>query len=234
MTIVLPNGYLTLLEAADVLSEAIYVGVPDPPDVIELRNAGFEIGSGSERDRAIAEIWKGVDKSTLRASAIGGRPRRIVRLDAKLTQNIPALRSPRGRGFTSLRQSNPAYNQLASWFGELLHTAVLAFRETDVQKLARRLMRARRTAQKAGGLRGRRSFLPEVQNVIADLVDQQKWNATMSIKALATGVNRTDKLRHKVSDSTVVRALDQLCEQTKDRRFDRKHHQRRKRRKASR
>ena len=77
--------------------------------------------------RANAEVWKAVDEGVLRALAIGGRPRRILRLDPELTKMIPTLRSPRGRGFTFLRQSNPAYHQLASWFGPLLHSAVLAF-----------------------------------------------------------------------------------------------------------
>jgi hypothetical protein len=99
----------------------------------------------SGRDRAIAELWKAVDKGTLRSMAIGGRPRRVVRLNAKFTRSVPALRSPRDRGFTFLRQSNPAYHELANWFGPSLYTATVAFQLTEVQKLARRLMRALRT-----------------------------------------------------------------------------------------
>jgi hypothetical protein len=182
MTAVLPNGYVTILEAADVLSRALHAGVADLRIVSQLRKEGLNVRDGHARDRAIAEIWKAVDESKLRALAIGGRRRRIVRLDPDLTKSVPGLRSPRGKGFTPLRQSNPTYHQLASWFGPLLHTAVLAFQEMEIQKLARRLMRARRIAQKSDGPknpRGRPSRMAIVQPVITDLVTKGKWNSNI-------------------------------------------------------
>lgn len=109
MTPTLPNGYLTILQAAEVLSSAMYAGVPDLPVVSQLRKEGLDVKEGRATDRAIAEIWEAVDAGMLRVLAIGGRPRRMIRLDPKLTESIPTLRSPRGRGFTFLRQSNPAY-----------------------------------------------------------------------------------------------------------------------------
>ncbi len=59
-------------------------------------------------DRAIAELWKALDGGALCALVIGGRPRRILRLDSELTTSISTLRSPNGRGFMFLRQSNPS------------------------------------------------------------------------------------------------------------------------------
>jgi hypothetical protein len=236
MTAVLPNGYLTILEAADLLSRAMYAGVPDLRVVNQLRREGLDVRDGQARDRAIAEIWKAVDEDSLRALAIGGRPRRELRLDPELTKSIPGLRGPRGRGFTSLRQSNPTYHQLGSWFGPSLHTAVLAFQEAEVQKLARRLMRSRRIAQKADGEknpRGRPSRMAIVQPVISDLVAKRKWNPTLGMKALTREVNRAGKWSQHVSQDTVTRTLDLLHEQTKDRRFERVHHRRRPRRKTS-
>ena len=79
MTAVVPNGHVTVLQA----SEAMYAGVPDLPVVSKLRKEGLGVKEGRATDRAIAEIWKAVDAGTLRALAIGGRPRRIVRLDPK-------------------------------------------------------------------------------------------------------------------------------------------------------
>jgi len=236
MTAVLPNGYLTILDAAEVLSTAMYAGVLDLPVVNQLRKEGLDVGDGRTTDRAIAEIWKAVDGGTLRALAIGGRPRRIVRLDPELTKSIPTLRSFRGGGFNFLRQSNLAYHQLASWFGPLLPMAALAFRETEVQKLARRLMRARRIAQKGDGPKnpcGRPSLVAIVQPVIRDLVGRRKWNPTMTMKALTREVNRAGKWPQHVSQDTVTRALDRLHEQTRDRRFERVRHRRRPRRKPS-
>lgn len=147
--------------------------------------------------------------------AIGGRPRRVVRLDERFTRGIPALRNSRGRGFTLLRQSNPAYHELATWFGPLLHAATLAFRATEVQKLARRLMRARRIAPKIDEQkkpRGRPPLIATVQPLISDVVARQKWNPTM--KALTREVNRAGKRPQPVSQETVTRALDLLYEQT--------------------
>jgi hypothetical protein len=135
MTAVLPVGYVTILEAAEMLQPAMYAGVPDLPIVTKLRQEGIEVNDGPAIDRAVAELWKAVDKGALRSMAIGGRPRRVVRLDAQFTRGVPALRNPRGRGFTLLRQSNPAYHELATCFGPLLHRATLAFRVTDVLKL---------------------------------------------------------------------------------------------------
>jgi len=236
MNAVLPIGYVTLLEAAAMLLPAMYAGVPGLPIVTSLRQEGIDVTDGPAMDRAVVELWKAVDKNTLRSVAIGGRPRRIVRLDPKFTKAVPTLRSPRGRGFTLLRQSNPAYHQLASWFGPLLHSAALAFRETEVQKLARKLMRARRIAQGPDGRknpRGRPSRMGIVQPVIRDLVTERKWNPPMGMKALTRQVNRAGKWPLQMSQDTVTRALDLLHEQTNDRRFERARHRRRPRRKTS-
>jgi hypothetical protein len=93
MTTVLPIGYVTLIEAAEILRTAMTAGVADLPAVTDLRQKGHRVIDGPATDRAMAELWKAVDKGTLRAMAIGGRPRRVVRLDAQLTRSAPALRS---------------------------------------------------------------------------------------------------------------------------------------------
>jgi hypothetical protein len=43
MTAVLPNGYLTILEAADLLSRAMYAGVRDLPVVSRHRKEGLNV-----------------------------------------------------------------------------------------------------------------------------------------------------------------------------------------------
>jgi hypothetical protein len=230
MTAVLPIGYVTILEAAEILQPAMYAGVPHLPIVAKLHQQGIEVKDGSAIDRAVAELWKAVDKGTLRSMAIGGRPRRVVRLDAQFTRGVPALRASRGRGFALLRQSNPAYHELATWFGPLLHTATLAFRATEVQKLARKLMRARRLTQRTDGKkkpRGRPSHIGIIQPVIRAMVAQRKWSPTMGMKALTREVNRAGKWPQRVSQDTVTRALDLLYEQIRDRRFERVRRERR-------
>ncbi len=236
MTTVLLIGYVTVLEAAEMLLPALYAGVPDLPLRKALREEGMDVRDGLAMDRAIDELWKAVDAGTLRPMAVGGQPRRIVGLDAEFTKQVPTLRSPRGRGFAALRQTNPAYHELASWFGPSPYSVSLAFRETEVRKLARKLMRARRIAGSGEGQqkpRGRPSQIAIVQSVISDLVGRGKWNPTMGMKALTREVNRTAECSPQVSQDTATRALDLLYEQTKDRRFERVRHHRKPRRKRS-
>jgi len=43
MTAVLPVGYVTILEAAEMLQPAMYAGVPDLPIITKLRQEGIEV-----------------------------------------------------------------------------------------------------------------------------------------------------------------------------------------------
>ena len=224
MTPILPPGYVSILQAADILEQALFAGLPDNPIILEHRQAGLAIGDRAARDQAIAELWKAVDAEKLRAMAAGGRPRRIVRLDPSLTKQIPWLRSPRGRGFTALRPSNPAFHSLAAWFGLNVGEATLAFRETEVQKLGRRLMRTRRRAYRSEATKraGRPSRQAAVCAAIREIVGKRKWSPLSGVKALTKEANRVGKWEKPVSEDTVARALDWLYESTQDRRFERR------------
>ena len=224
MSAILPIGYVTLLQAADILEQSLFSGVPDNPIIVKLREGGQDAGDGAARDRAISEIWKAVDARALRAMAVGGRPRRMVRLDPALTEQIPLLRSPRGRGFTLLRPSNPAFHDLVDWFGPNLGTAALAFREVEIRKLARRLMRTRRRTSRSHDTQerlGRPSRQSAVSTIIREIIEKKKWSPLSGLKALTQNVNRQAKLEFPVSEDTVARALDSLYEKTQDRRFER-------------
>src|SRR5258705_7828318 len=99
MTTVLPIGYVTLLEAAEMLQPAMHAGIPDSSRVAELRQKGLEVSDGAARDRAIAELWKAVGKDSLRSWAIGGGPPRRFRRGPPFPRGrVPLLRSPRRRG----------------------------------------------------------------------------------------------------------------------------------------
>ncbi len=224
MTTVLPIGYVTLLEAAEMLQSVMHAGLPDSSRVAELRQKGLEVSDGAARDRAIAELWKAVDKDSLRSWAIGGSPRRIVRLDVHFTKSVPLLRSPRGRGLAFLRPSNPAFHGLREAFGKSFRSATLIFQASEVEKLGRRLMRARRTARRADGAkkeRGRPSVIAPVQSVIRDVINRRKWDATMSMKALTREVNRAGKWPKPISPDTVRRAIDGLFEESGERQLQR-------------
>jgi hypothetical protein len=59
--------------------------------------------------------------------------------------------------------------------------------------------------------------------VIRNLLDNRKWDASMSLKALAQQVNRYVDTDKSISEETITRALDQLYEETGDRQFQRIH-----------
>jgi hypothetical protein len=224
MSMVLPIGYVTILQASDMLEPSIFAGVPDEPVVTTLRQTGLEVGDGAARERTIAEIWKAVDAGMLRAMAIGGNPRRIVRLDSSLTKQIPFLRTPRGRGFTFLRASNQAFHELAGWFGHDLSNITLAFRESDIQKLAHKLKRMRRRTPGSDRTKKRIGRPPRqatVKPIVRKLVEGRKWTSLMGLKALTQQVNRQGKWERPVSADTVTRVLDQLYKETQNRRFER-------------
>jgi hypothetical protein len=230
VTITLPIGYVTILQAADILEQSLFAGLPDKPIVLRNRQTGIAVGDGAARDQAVSEIWKAVDAGVLRAMAVGGRPRRLVRLDPDRTQQIPFLRSSRGRGFSFLRPSNPVFDELAAWFGPNPDAVVLAFRETEIQKLARRLTRTRRRTSGSAttkARRGRPSSRAAVRAVIHELIEKRKWSPMLGLKSLAKSVNRKGKWPKAMSEDTVARALDELYIETQDRRFDRVHRKKR-------
>jgi hypothetical protein len=213
-----------------MLQPSMFAGIPDQSAVTKLRQIGVNVKDGLATDRAIAEIWNAVDSGAVRAMVIGGRPRRIVRLDPAITKQIPILRNPRGRGFTFLRPSNPAFHQLTGWFGPDLSNVTLAFREREIQKLARRLTRTRRRRSVSDGTKrriGRPSRQAAVEPVIRELVEGGEWNSLMGLKALARAANRRGTWVRSLSDDTVGRALDQIYEKTRDRRYARARRNRR-------
>jgi len=222
MTIV-PVGYLTLLQAADALAVVMFGGEPDLPVVGKLRAHGIDMSDGDARSRAIAEIWSAVDEGHLRATAIGGTPRRLVKLDAELTESIPGLRSARGRGFSLLRPAHPAFRQLFDWFGRDFADVVLAFREVEIRKLGHRLARSRRAKLRRKVLPrkrvGRPALQARVEAVIVKCVESGKWSPPQTIKALTREANRLGSWTTPVSEDTVARALKALFGKTGDRRF---------------
>src|SRR5258708_39999362 len=91
-------------------------GTSDRPTVTSLRQKGIAVTDGAAKDDAIAQLWSAVDDGGVTPMAVVGPRRRVIKLDPDLTK-IPALRDPRGRGFTYLRPSNPAFSELAAYCG---------------------------------------------------------------------------------------------------------------------
>jgi hypothetical protein len=56
VTTLLPDGFVTLREAAEIVAQGRYAGVPDSELVAELRHSGLDVADGTALDDAIAEI----------------------------------------------------------------------------------------------------------------------------------------------------------------------------------
>jgi len=225
VTAILPPGYVSILQAADILEQSLFAGLPDNAIVLKYRHVGLALGDGAARDQAITELWNAVDAKKVQVVAFGGRPRRMIKLDPALTKQIPWLRSPRGRGFTALRPSNPAFHSLAAWFGPNVGDATLAFCETEIQKLGRRVMQTRRRVSRSNDTKkriGRPSRQAAVRAAIGEIVEKRKWTPLSGLKALTKETNRKGKWQKPVSEDTVARALDWLYGNTQDRRFERR------------
>jgi hypothetical protein len=113
---IIPIGYVTIREAAEVIAQSRFAGVADRPEVTKLRRLGVDAADGAAIDDAVAALWKAADAGKLRVVAIGGKPRKIVRLDPEDLKEVPFLRSPRGRDFNLLRPRHRLYKQITQWF----------------------------------------------------------------------------------------------------------------------
>ena len=222
MSTLLPLGYVTFEQAITQLDTAISSGVPDEDAVKRIRKtAGLDVGDERARKAAVAELWKSVDGGHLRAMAIGGRRRKVVRLDQGATRDTPLLR--RVGGFAYLRPSSRIHKQFVAWFGSELSDVTLAFRQTDVDKSANRILRGRRRACVwTDGKAGRPSSYSSIAPIIESLINNKKWNTTQSIKKLTRLVHRDLKVLKVFSEDTIGRVLDRLYLERKDRSFQRR------------
>jgi hypothetical protein len=219
----IPNGFLTIRQAADRFAVALYSGTADRPTIEQQRKSGFDVADGAAIEDAISKIWTAVDRGKLQAFVIGPGRRSPLKLSARMSAGIPLLRSPKGGDFTFLRPSNPHYSQFVQWFGRDLAKVAVVFQDADVSKAARSLLRARRrrTASAKARSAGRPSRMIELKRIIREIIDKRRWSPTQSLKALTRAANQHARCMTLVSDETVTRALDNLHSETGDRRFER-------------
>jgi hypothetical protein len=217
-----PVGYLSRHEAIEVIARSLVAGTPERSVVTEVRVMGIDAADGLAIDKANAELWRGVDRGAVEVFASGPNERRF-RMEPSLTEQVPFLRSPRGGDFTYSRPRTSAHRKLIAQFGPDLGSVSLTFSKRDVEKWARSLLRKRRTENASVGKRriGRPGRQAVTMPVIRKLVDDKEWNTTMALKKLTQLANRHAGSNKLVSEETVTRALDQLYEDTGDRKFQR-------------
>ena len=226
MARLIPEGFLTGTQAAERLAVALYSGVADRDIVKRRRDEGYDVADGKAIEDAFSELWAAVDCGTVQALGIGPTGKGPLKLSASMTQEIPLLRASHVGNFNFLRPNNRNFRQFCDWFGRDLSNVTLVFHEAEIKRLARNLLRTRRrrkVSPPGAKTRGRPRLQQEVQTVIAEIIQQGKWQPTESLKTLTGRVNRKGNWPKLVSEDTVGRALDTLYVETKDRRFDRVH-----------
>src|SRR5258708_10973212 len=107
MSRLIPDGFLTVRQAAERLAVGMYSGVPDRAVVQEARELGLDVADGAALDDAVSEIWAAVDKSVLNLFLTGARRRAPVKCSSQMSQGIPLFRSPRGGDLSFLLPTNP-------------------------------------------------------------------------------------------------------------------------------
>jgi len=172
MPALVPVGYVSVLQAAEMLLPSLYAGRPDSPNVMSLRQKGLDVTDGPAKDDAIAQLWKAVDDGIVTPMAIAGRPRRVIKIDPHLTKT-PVLRHPRGRAFTYLRPSHPEFSELAAYFGKDLSKVTVVFPEPEIKALARKLMRSRRVRSRSQGQKrpGRPSRQDFIESIVRQMIE---------------------------------------------------------------
>jgi len=93
----IPDGFLTMRQAAAKLAAAMYSGMPDRAIVQSVRELGLDVADGTALDDAVSEIWAAVDRGKLNLFLIGARREAPLKFPPELSKGIPLFRSPRSR-----------------------------------------------------------------------------------------------------------------------------------------
>ena len=58
MSRLIPEGFLTLSQAAQLVAMALYGGIPDRDAVRLLKESGDDVADGAALDEAIGAVWR--------------------------------------------------------------------------------------------------------------------------------------------------------------------------------
>jgi hypothetical protein len=223
MGTLIPEGFLALREAVERIATAMYSGQPDQPNVTRLRGLGIDVADGDARHQAVSKIWSAVDAGTLQAFVVGPGHSEPKCLTSAISKGIPLLRSPRGGDLRFFRPRKLGYAEFARWFGPDLSMVSVIFRDKEIGRLARSVLRLRRRKSQGPSAegRGRPSLQIEIETVVRDIVLKRKWISSESLKKLTQLVNRHAQCLKNVSEDTVGRTLRKIFIETGDRRFER-------------
>jgi hypothetical protein len=222
MTELLSYGLNSLHEAAAIIEDALFAGKAESQIVQQLRIDGLDVREREARTQSVKELWKAVDQHRIDALVVCGTRAQPLHLRPAQTKAVPFLRNPSVGSFAYLRPSHSLFRELMDWAGHDMSRLRIVFKTEQVLRLAKRLVRMRRSKTvRTPTRRGRPRRSLHLDQVLRELIKAEAWSPTQSMKRLTHLANRKLPAAERVSDSTVARALDQLHSETQDRRFAR-------------
>jgi hypothetical protein len=220
---VVPDGYLSVREALRVLTMIRCAGLEMSAAVIEARAKGAKASYDRAEMEASAQFfWSQVDAKKLAVRAEHPSTGSLLRIDPSLL-NVPFLRKYSVSDLSYLRSTHPLSTLLFQRFGRSFKTVQLLIAEGELQRVAKAVRRTRKRQQAHPGSAkpvGRPSKVTEAKPAIRNIVDGKQWTGAESLKKLTHILSRRP-YNLRISEDTAARALDELFEKTRDRRFQR-------------
>jgi hypothetical protein len=220
---VVPDGYLAVREALRALMMIRCAGLEMTAAVIEARAKGAEASyDRSEMEASAQFFWSQVDAKKLAVWAEHPSTGSLLKIDPLLL-NVPLLRKYSVSDLSYLRSTHPLATLLVQRFGRSFKTVQLLIVEAELQRVATAVRRTRKRKQAYPGSAkpaGRPSKVADAKPAIRNIVDAKQWTGAESLKKLTNILSRAPH-NLRVSNDTAARALDELCEETRDRRFQR-------------
>jgi hypothetical protein len=223
---IVPEGYITLKNAAHALAEIQYAGTDAHDAVIKVRAAGYDVRfTVEEYEQSAATCWELIDRTHDRKRGMKPvhiwveqpKTSRMIQIEPGKLAPVPFARSYKVGDLSYLR-SGPLFVQFSHWFDPPFNHVVFMLKVEDLDCLLLNYRRTVRRKARAGAQRvGRPSDSPAVQEAILEIDGRGKWNARRdSVKALWQLLGRPP-YSLDVSESTVSRALKALVKADHDR-----------------
>ena len=223
---IVPEGYITVKNAAHALAAVRYAGMDAREAVIKVRAAGYDVRfTLEEYEQSATTLWKLIDRTHDRKSGMRPvhiwveqpRTARTIQIEPGKLAAVPFARSYKVGDLSYLR-SGALFLQFSQWFEPPFHHVLLMLKNEDLDYLLRNYRRTvQRKASGASKSVGRPSSLEAVQNAILAIAEAGKWSARRdSAKVLYQLVRRAPH-HLDVSESTVQRARRALINAGHDR-----------------
>jgi hypothetical protein len=223
MAQVIPGPYLSLREAIWTLARARNAGEETSDDAKHAHKLGFDQEfSRKELQDAADALWSHIDAGKLTVWAEHPGSNAPLRIEPALLDFV-GVRRYGVSDLSYLRPPHRLLHLLAQRFGPSWRDTQLLLDRTELARVERNQRRTRKRKQAPPGSAkpvGRPNKVSGAKPAIRKVVDAKQWRGTESLKKLTSILSRAP-YNLGVSTDTAARALDELFQETRDRRFQR-------------